>query len=70
MTKEHSGVQQRHNSACQVPLHYGTEVGLNQNSGKDDGQGLEASRLPMLWGADQDSDLLDFYKQLIQSRKP
>ena len=51
-------------------IYYGTEVGLSQNSGKDDGQGLEASRLPMLWGADQDSNLLDFYKQLIQARKP
>lgn len=50
-------------------IYYGTEVGLTQTEGKNDGFGLEVSRLPMLWGADQDADLLAFYKRLIAQRK-
>ncbi len=47
-------------------IYYGTEVGLNQleNVGR-----LEESRLPMLWGKEQDSSLLAFYKQLIAWRR-
>lgn len=50
-------------------IYYGTEVGLNQQQGKDSGWGLEVSRLPMLWGADQDHDLLAHYKGLIAARR-
>lgn len=50
-------------------IYYGTEVGLGQNAGKYDGQGLEESRLPMLWGADQDTALLAFYRELIAARR-
>ncbi|MBE9226069.1 glycoside hydrolase family 13 protein [Phormidium sp. LEGE 05292] len=47
-------------------IYYGTEVGLSQleNVGR-----LEESRLPMLWGAEQDTSLLEFYKQLIALRR-
>lgn len=50
-------------------IYYGTEVGLNQRSGKDDGFGLVVSREPMLWGDDQDRDLLAYYKALIAARR-
>jgi cyclomaltodextrinase len=52
-------------------IYYGTEVGLSQiRDVRQDGQGLpEESRLPMLWGGDQDSDMLRYYRQLIQLRK-
>ena len=51
-------------------IYYGTEVGLSQHHSKDDeGQGLEVSRLPMLWGDEQDTDLLEFTKALIKQRK-
>lgn len=49
-------------------IYYGTEVGLNQTKGKNDGWGLEVSRLPMLWGDAQDRDLLAFYKRIIAER--
>jgi cyclomaltodextrinase / maltogenic alpha-amylase / neopullulanase len=49
-------------------IYYGTEVGLSQRAGETSG-GLEESRLPMLWGDDQDSELLAFYKELIKSRR-
>ncbi len=50
-------------------IYYGTEVGLNQEYGTgDEGWGLEVSRLPMLWGDAQDTDLLAFYKSLIEER--
>lgn len=47
-------------------IYYGTEVGLSQveNVGR-----LEESRLPMLWGKQQDAALLAFYKQLIALRR-
>ena len=47
-------------------IYYGTEVGLSQieNVGP-----LEESRLPMLWGQQQDVSLLSFYKQLITLRR-
>jgi len=47
-------------------IYYGTEVGLSQIEpvGR-----LEESRLPMLWGTDQDATLLAFYQQLIAFRR-
>ena len=53
-------------------VYYGTEVGLSQEQDivHDDGRHvMEASRLPMLWGADQDKELLRFYRQLIHFRR-
>lgn len=50
-------------------IYYGTEVGLTQTEGAHGGLGLEASRLPMLWGEAQDKELLATYKQLIADRK-
>jgi glycosidase len=47
-------------------IYYGTEVALTQ---RHDGalENAEA-RLPMLWGADQDRDLLAFFQQLGRLR--
>ena len=52
-------------------IYYGTEVGLSQaRDVRQDGRGLpEESRLPMLWGGDQDTDLLEYYRRLIHLRK-
>ena len=52
-------------------IYYGTEVGLSQvRDVRQDGRGLpEESRLPMLWGRDQDQELLAFYRQLIGLRR-
>jgi glycosidase len=56
-------------SLRQPPIvYYGTEVGLSQNVGVEDG-GLDASRLPMLWDGRQDLDLLGFYRTLIEARR-
>ncbi|GAB4574303.1 MAG: alpha-amylase family glycosyl hydrolase [Anaerolineae bacterium] len=49
-------------------IYYGTEVGLSQAQGKH-GLGLEVSRAVMLWGDDQDRDLLAYYRQIIAERK-
>jgi glycosidase len=50
-------------------IYYGTEVGLSQRTDKVSGEGLEESRLPMIWDPDQqDQDLLAFYKDLIATR--
>jgi len=49
-------------------IYYGTEVGLSQPQGKVREIGLESSRMPMLWGEEQDKDLLNFYKEIIQQR--
>jgi cyclomaltodextrinase len=51
-------------------IYYGIEVGLSQaRDVRQDGRGLpEESRAPMLWGEDQDLDLLAFYRQLIALR--
>jgi glycosidase len=46
-------------------IYYGTEVGLSQKRGLGR---LEEARLPMLWGADQDRELLSFYRRLISLR--
>ncbi len=48
-------------------LYYGTEVGLSQPRGK--GPHREEARHPMLWGADQDADLLEFFRGLIRFRR-
>lgn len=50
-------------------IYYGTEVGLNQPSGKSSADGLEASRVPMIWDERQGQDVLEKYKELIQERK-
>ncbi|MBS3750236.1 MAG: hypothetical protein KGY39_01890, partial [Anaerolineales bacterium] len=49
-------------------IYYGTEVGLEQTVSKSTAVGLEASRGPMIWGEEQDQDLLHFYQDLIQER--
>ncbi len=58
--------------ACQMTLdgapilYYGTEVGLSQ---PDDAQKENAyARAPMLWGEQQDQELLAYYRQLIALR--
>jgi cyclomaltodextrinase len=59
-------------SLCQFTLpnppiiYYGTEVGLSQLEAVGR---LEESRLPMIWGDEQDLDLLGFYQQLIGLRR-
>lgn len=52
-------------------IYYGTEVGLSQPADvMQHGRAIhEETRMPMLWDDDQDSDLLDFYRQLIKIRK-
>ena len=53
-------------------VYYGTEVGLSQvrDLRHPDGRNvLEESRLPMLWGDEQDRDLLAFFRQLTLLRR-
>jgi cyclomaltodextrinase / maltogenic alpha-amylase / neopullulanase len=50
-------------------IYYGTEVGLNQTISTQGGVGLHVNRVPMIWGDQQDKDLLDYYKSLIQARR-
>jgi glycosidase len=53
-------------------VYYGTEVGVSQQRDVRyaDGSGHpEESRLPMLWGGEQDAALLDFYRRLIEVRQ-
>ncbi len=50
-------------------IYYGTEVGLSQSRSTREGLGLHVGRVPMVWGAEQDRDLLAFYQQLIQERR-
>lgn len=49
-------------------IFYGTEVGLSQRKPVH-GNGLHMSREPMLWGDEQDQELLSEYKRLIAERK-
>ncbi len=49
-------------------IYYGSEVGLQQVMSNATKVGLEASRCKMVWGNEQDQDLLDFYKSLILKR--
>lgn len=53
-------------------VYYGTEVGLNQWHDleyPDGSRRLEESRTPMLWGAQQNRELKEFYRSLIFWRK-
>lgn len=50
-------------------IYYGTEVGLSQRAGTAEGHGLHVSRVPMVWGEEQDRDLLAYYQRLIQERR-
>jgi len=47
-------------------IYYGTEVGLSQIHKVGP---LEESRLPMIWGEEQDQELWQFYQDLIRWRK-
>ncbi|MDW8326548.1 MAG: alpha-amylase family glycosyl hydrolase [Anaerolineales bacterium] len=51
-------------------IYYGTEVGLSQKRDvRQGGRALhEEARLPMRWGADRDTDLLAFYRDLCAAR--
>src|SRR4029434_5347279 len=51
-------------------IYYGTEVGLSQNQDvMQNGRGIHhATRLPMLWGKDQNQDVFAFYQGLIKLR--
>lgn len=49
-------------------IFYGTEVGLSQSVSGRAGMGMHVSRTPMIWGDEQDADLLMFYKQIIKNR--
>jgi glycosidase len=49
-------------------IYYGTEIGMSQTVSKASAVGLEASRMAMPWGADQDQDLLEFYRTIIRER--
>ncbi|MCK7580540.1 MAG: DUF3459 domain-containing protein [Chromatiales bacterium] len=52
-------------------IYYGTEVGLSQPADvMQHGRAIhEETRMPMLWGDDQDRDLFEFYRELIKIRK-
>jgi glycosidase len=52
-------------------VYYGTEVGLSQDQDIRAGGfgGDRHARLPMLWGADQDSELFAFYRSLVELRR-
>jgi hypothetical protein len=50
-------------------VYYGTEVGLNQSISIRDGSGMHVNRVPMVWGAEQDRELLAYYRSLIQDRR-
>jgi cyclomaltodextrinase len=52
-------------------IYYGTEAGLSQlRDVRQDGRGLpEESRLPMLWGEQQDKRMIEYYRSLVRMRK-
>lgn len=53
-------------------VYYGTEVGLSQlhDVTYPDGRNvMEESRLPMVWGEEQDEELRAYYRELIQLRR-
>jgi glycosidase len=50
-------------------IYYGTEVGLSQTTSTRDGMGLQVSRTPMVWGDEQDKELLATYRALIRERQ-
>lgn len=49
-------------------IYYGTEVGLSQTGSTREGHGLHVSRVPMVWGEEQDQELLAYYRAAIQDR--
>jgi cyclomaltodextrinase len=49
-------------------IYYGTEVGLRQTDSLMH-KGFGVSRMQMIWGDNQDKNLLEFYQQEIQERK-
>jgi len=54
------------------PIVYnGSEVGIQQERGmqEPDSQGMEENRQPMLWGADQDAEIREYFRWLIQFRR-
>ena len=53
-------------------VYYGTEAGLSQNQDLRHADGrvvMEESRLPMIWGDEQNKELLAFYRWLIHFRR-
>ncbi|MFT3895250.1 MAG: alpha-amylase family glycosyl hydrolase [Anaerolineales bacterium] len=52
-------------------IYYGTEVGLSQpRDVMQNGRAIhEETRMPMLWGNDQNKELFEFYRALIRIRK-
>jgi len=53
-------------------VYYGTEVGLSQHRDMRQPDGrhhMAEARLPMVWGDDQDADLLAYYRWLIHFRR-
>jgi glycosidase len=50
-------------------IYYGTEVGLTQTAGTTGGLGLHVNRVPMIWGEEQDHELLAYYRSLIAERR-
>ncbi len=50
-------------------IYYGTEVGLVQTDSTKSGRGLHVCRVPMVWDAGQDRELLDFYRAVIRERR-
>lgn len=50
-------------------IYYGTEVGITQAKSGREALELHINRVPMLWGSEQDTEMLAFYKALIQERK-
>jgi cyclomaltodextrinase / maltogenic alpha-amylase / neopullulanase len=49
-------------------VYYGTEVGLSQRDSIKNA-GDRHARLPMLWGAEQDAELLAFYREVAALRR-
>jgi glycosidase len=50
-------------------IYYGTEVGLNQVLSIQESKGMHINRVPMIWGNEQDRDLLEDYKALVRERR-
>lgn len=52
-------------------VYYGTEVGLSQERDivQEHGHIAEEARAPMLWGAEQDDDLRDYFRWLVHFRR-
>ena len=51
-------------------IYYGTEIGMQQHVDlHDSSHGYGVAREVMIWGDEQNKDLLAFYRQQIQKRK-